>query len=496
MSSALIIKENDDVAVAMQDIAMRSCMNINGRKLIVTENISKGHKISVRNIEKGSEVIKYGYPIGIASEPISKGEWVHDHNMVSAFDKTMKYDYKHNKKPEIHNSEDNRIFYGYKRNNGSIGIRNEIWIIPTVGCVNSVAKKLEDLAHKYISENIDGIYSFGHQFGCSQRGDDLSRTEKLLAGLAKNGNAAGILVLGLGCENITIEKMKKILGEYDSDRIKFMECHSEIDELEKGLEVIKIIIDNAKKCTREPLPLSELIIGIKCGASDIYSNITGNPMIGRFCDKLIDQGGSVILTEVPEMAGSEKVLMNRLFNINVYNRAIKMFKQFENYFSVNNENFHSELSDSNKQSGLTTIEEKSLGFIQKAGTSDIVDVIYYGQQIENKGLNLLYSPGNDLVASTSLAASGAHIILFTTGRGTPFGAPIPTVKISTNSTLYNKKESWIDFNAGEISCTADIIETAKIFYEYIIKLASGEIRAKNEINDYRDIALFKDGIIH
>lgn len=494
MNNVIMINKNDNVAVVLQNISAETKLQLHNELILISEDILQGHKIAVKNIEEGSEVIKCGYPIGVTTQPVSAGQWVHDHNLKSNFDYSGKYTY--NPKFVELEKQKSAVFKGYQRDDGSVGIRNEIWIVPTVGCINSVARKLEREAQKLVGGSIDGVYSFAHQFGCSQRGDDLDRTFKILSGLIKNPNAAGVLVLGLGCENVRIEKLKNYLSPYNDNRIKFLECQSEGDEYDQGLKLIEDICFYAADFKRESISVAKLVVGLKCGASDMHSNITANPLVGQFSDMLTAQGGSVILTEVPEMFGAETTLMERSINRTVFEKVVDMIQQFKKYFTGHSETIYTEPSDSNKAAGVTTLEEKSLGFIQKGGTSRVVDVINYGEHVENAGLNLLHSPGNDLVASTALAAAGSHIILFTTGRGSPFGTPVPTVKISTNTQLYEKKGAWIDFNAGNMYESEDSNDFNEVFFNFIIKLASGEIKAKNEINDFREIALFKDGIIH
>lgn len=454
--------------------------------------VAKGHKIALVDIEKGSNIIKYGCSIGYATADIKKGEHVHTHNVKTNLSENTDYSYK----PQLTNIEKttSKTFGGFVRDNGKVGIRNEIWIIPTVGCVNGVAEKLVKDNADLIKENVDGLYAFTHPFGCSQMGDDHETTKKLLASLVHHPNAAAVLVLGLGCENNTMEQFKEAVGEWNDDRVKFLVCQDVNDEFEVARNLLEELSGYANKFTREEVSADKLIIGMKCGGSDGLSGITANPVVGEFSDKMIAMGASTILTEVPEMFGAEEILFNRCKDEETYKKAVNMVENFKDYFISHNQVVYENPSPGNKAGGITTLEDKSCGCVQKGGVATVVDVIGYAERVKTKGLNLLSGPGNDLVSSTALTASGAHIILFTTGRGTPFGAPAPTVKISTNTALFEKKNNWIDFNAGEAVEGKTIAEVADDLVSYVIKLASGEAQTKTEINGYREISIFKDGV--
>ena len=384
---------------------------------------------------------------------------------------------------------------GYKRPDGKVGIRNEIWIIPTVGCVNSIVREIELRSQEFKTGNIDGIYSYNHSYGCSQLGDDMQMTLKYISGLIRHPNAAAVLVVGLGCENGNINELKKVLGRYDDRRVKFLVSQECEDEIAEGTAIVKKLAGEASGYSREECFASELVIGLKCGGSDGFSGITANPLLGSLSDKIIGMGGSAILTEVPEMFGAETILMNRCRTVNEFNKTVSLINNFKNYFIRYGQNINENPSPGNKEGGITTLEDKSLGCVQKGGTAPIEDVLSYGEEIKIKGLSLLQAPGNDLVAANALVASGAQIILFTTGRGTPFGCPVPTVKISSNSGLADKKKSWIDFNAGTLLEGKRKDELAGRLLDYILKLASGQIESKSEILDKHEIAIFKDGVI-
>jgi len=493
MNKFLKIHKNDNVVVAMDDLAAGTVINVDGEEIVLSGDVKRAHKIAISPIKAGEKAIKYGYPIGIAKQDIAKGDWVHVHNIKTGLGEILDYKYE----PSLNNipPQKPRTFKGFVRTNGDVGIRNEIWIIPTVGCVNSNARVIAEKAKELVKDKCDGVFYFGHPFGCSQMGDDQLTTQKLLAALVNHPNAAAVLVLGLGCENNNIKVFKNFLGDIDENRVKFLVCQDVEDEIEEDVKIIEQLADYASTFKRQEVPVSKLTVGLKCGGSDGFSGITANPLVGRFSDMLIAQGGSSILTEVPEMFGAETILMNRCKDKETFDKTVNLINSFKDYFIKHEQVVYENPSPGNKDGGISTLEDKSLGCTQKGGDSTVVDVLDYAQRVVTPGLNLLKSPGNDLVAATALSASGAHLILFTTGRGTPFGAPAPTVKISTNTPLYNKKGSWIDFNAGPIAEGISIDDLANELFEYIIKLASGEIKTKTEINNFREISIFKDGVV-
>jgi altronate hydrolase len=447
----------------------------------VEVNIESGHKYAICDIKKGENIIKYGQPIGHAVCDIKKGEQVHTNNIKTNLSGKLEYSYNPtNLSFKKENSD--LSFMGYVRENGDIGIRNDIWIVNTVGCVNKIAEKLASLT---------GAKAFVHPYGCSQLGDDQIVTQKILKGMVNHPNAAGVLVLGLGCENNNIDVFKSVLGEYNPNRVKFLNTQDSTDEITDGVALINELKEYAKKFERTPINISELKVGLKCGGSDGFSGITANPLVGRFCDKVTSFGGKCVLTEVPEMFGAEHLLMNRCENEEIFNKTVALINDFKDYYTRHNQVIYENPSPGNKAGGITTLEEKSLGCIQKGGLSPVVDVLDYGDTITKNGLSLLNGPGNDIVAVTNLMAAGVHLILFTTGRGTPLGTAVPTVKIATNSKLAQKKSNWIDFNAGPIIDGEDLTDE---LLEYVLKVANGE-QTKNEKNGYEEIAIFKDGVI-
>lgn len=456
---------------------------------VMLEGELKGHKIALSDIKKGENVIKYGYPIGHAVEDIKAGDHVHTHNIKTNLSGVIEYTYE----PQLNgvSKSEPRKFMGYRRPNGRVGIRNEIWIINTVGCVNKTSEILAREGNRLYGNKCDGIFNFVHPFGCSQLGDDQKTTQLILKGLVEHPNAAGVLVLGLGCENNNIPLFKTVLGETDEKRVKFMSAQDFDDEISEGLRLIGELAEYAASFRREECDVSELVIGLKCGGSDGFSGLTANPLIGRVSDKIIGEGGSTVLTEVPEMFGAETILMNRCVDAEVFEKTVSLINDFKDYFTSHDQVVYENPSPGNKKGGITTLEDKSLGCVQKSGSADVVDVLELGHGVKKQGLNLLTGPGNDIVAVTNLTASGCHMILFSTGRGTPVGAPVPTVKIATNSALTERKPHWIDFSAGEILNGKELTEE---LFDYIISVANGT-RTNNEKNGYREISIFKDGVV-
>ena len=440
----------------------------------VEVSFENGHKYAIRDINCGEAVIKYGFPIGIAYQNIKKGEKVHSNNLKTNLSAHGEYTY----------SPDNTVFSktepvminAYKRKNDQIGIRNDIWIIPTVGCVNNIARRLEKET---------GAFCFTHPYGCSQLGGDMLVTQKVLCGLIKHPNAGGVLVLGLGCENNNIEELKKVLGDYDETRVKFLNAQDFENEIEVGVKLINELKKTAESNERVPVSISSLTVGLKCGGSDGLSGITANPAVGKVCDKLVSMDGKCVLTEVPEMFGAEQLLMNRCVDEKTFNKTVKLINGFKDYFTSYNQPVSENPSPGNKEGGITTLEEKSLGCVQKGGTAPVVDVLDYGDTVSKNGLSLLNGPGNDIVAVTNLAAAGCHLILFTTGRGTPLGAAVPTIKIASNSKTADAKANWTDFDAQSADSEA--------LFSLLVDTANGKL-TKNEKSAYREIAIFKDGV--
>ncbi len=490
---AIQIHPLDNVAVALETIAKGQTVELKtGRTVITAEEIARGHKMALEAIPAGGPVVKYGCTIGLAKQDIAPGEWVHTHNVRTGLSEDGTYSYEHKvfDAPQV----EQRTFQGFRRADGRAAIRNELWIIPTVGCVNSVAQRLVQENQHLVTGSVEGLYTFPHPFGCSQMGEDHAQTRKLLAALARHPNAGGVLVLGLGCENLTMEQFKTELGQWDDRRVKFLVCQDEADEFAAGRVLLEELAAYAGQFKREPIPASELVVGMKCGGSDGLSGITANPTVGRFSDRLIALGGTTILTEVPEMFGAESILFNRCADKEVFERAVNMVEKFKHYFTDHGQVVYENPSPGNKAGGITTLEDKSCGCVQKGGSAQITDVLEYGDSVTKKGLNLLSGPGNDLVSATALTAAGAHLILFTTGRGTPFGAPVPTVKISTNTALYEKKGNWIDFNAGTVAQGENLDDAGTRLLDFVLQIAGGK-QTKSELRGAREISIFKDGVV-
>ncbi len=502
MKDFIRIHENDNVIVALKEIAkgdeivLESTEQESGtdsKKTVVTaiETIPAGHKMAVRDIPSGGQITKYGFRIGIAKEEIHAGQWVHVHNIKTALGDLLEYTYEP-VQTALQPGEE-AFFEGFLRSDGKAGVRNEIWIIPTVGCVNSIAVSMARSANARVKGSVGEVIAFPHPYGCSQMGDDQEHTRTILADLIHHPNAGGVLVLGLGCENSNIGELKRYIGEYDENRVKFLVCQECTDEMAEGARILDELIAYAAGFKREKISASKLVVGMKCGGSDGFSGITANPLVGRFSDLLISRGGTTILTEVPEMFGAETLLMNRCSTEELFEQTVSLINDFKQYFKDNNQTIYENPSPGNKKGGISTLEDKSLGCTQKSGSAAVSGVLSYGERVQQPGLNLLSAPGNDLVASTALAASGAQIVLFTTGRGTPFASPVPTVKISSNSALAEKKKNWIDFNAGVLTEDAEFGEMGQKLFDYVLAVASGK-KVCSEEAGFHDMAIFKQGV--
>ena len=452
-------------------------------KLDNVEVREDGHKYALRAIAAGENVIKYGSPIGHATSDIAMGEHVHTHNVKTNLAGNLEYTYQYKDYGLTHAKSD-LTFMGYERENGDVGVRNEIWIVNTVGCVNKIAEAIAKQT---------GARSFSHPFGCSQLGGDHHRTQLILRGMVNHPNAGGVLVLGLGCENNNIAEFQRVLGEYDPRRVKFLNCQDASDEIAEGVRLVRELQAYADTFKRTPVPISRLRLGLKCGGSDGYSGISANPLVGSLSDRLISFGGSCVLTEVPEMFGAEHLLMERCESREVFEKTVSLINDFKDYFTRHGQVIYENPSPGNKAGGITTLEEKSLGCVQKGGLSPVVDVLDYGDRLTKNGLSLLNGPGNDIVAVTNLMAAGVHMILFTTGRGTPLGSAVPTVKISTNRALAEKKANWIDFDASPVLGGVPMSKLTDRLLEYVLSVASGE-ETKNEKNGFCEISIFKDSV--
>jgi altronate hydrolase len=507
MKTYIKIHENDNVIVALQELAAGTV--VEGVKALC--DIPAGHKMAIRDIPEGGEVIKYGFRIGYAKEDIPAGQWIHTHNIKTALGDLLTYEYEPTVAAAVSGASSQQgseageqtgtsTFLGYNRPDGRAGVRNEIWVIPTVGCVNNIATAVANAAKTRllampdeIRSRVEDIIAFPHPYGCSQMGDDQENTRAILSDLINHPNAAGVLVLGLGCENSNIDVLKPYIGDYDENRVKFLVCQEVEDEMACAEELLDDLIAYAASFEREPISVSKLIIGMKCGGSDGFSGITANPLVGRFSDLLIGKNGTTILTEVPEMFGAETLLMNRCETRELFDETVTLINDFKQYFKDNNQTIYENPSPGNKKGGISTLEDKSLGCTQKSGSAPVRGVLSYGERVKTQGLNLLSAPGNDLVASTALAASGAQIVLFTTGRGTPFASPVPTVKIASNSPLAHKKQNWIDFNAGVLVEDGEMSAAAQQLFDYVIAVASGE-QVASERAGFHDMAIFKKGV--
>ena len=540
MQNFLKINENDNVVVALRAISAGECISteVQGvvREVVALEEIPQGHKMAIQDIPEGGGVIKYGYAIGSVIRSVRAGEWIHTHNLKTGLGDLLEYTYE--PVPEVSvtgnisrrssgseekgsqaesgseekgslaesvprvegvsqaesaSAREKNTFWGFPRPDNRAGVRNEIWVIPTVGCVNSVAQAIAGKANVYVKGSVEEVIAFSHPYGCSQMGEDQEYTRRILADLIRHPNAGGVLVLGLGCENSNIQVLKPYLGQYDESRVRFLQAQDCENEIAEGVELIKALIEQASRLRREPVSVDKLVVGLKCGGSDGLSGITANPLVGRFSDRLILEGGTTILTEVPEMFGAETILMNRCADRELFGQTVDMINDFKNYYKRHGQTIYENPSPGNKEGGISTLEDKSLGCTQKSGSAPVRGVLQYGDRVSVLGLNLLSAPGNDLVAATALAAAGAQIVLFTTGRGTPFASPVPTVKISTNSALAGKKANWIDFNAGVLAEGRGMEEQSKALFDYVLEVASGK-KVCSEEAGFHDMAIFKQGV--
>lgn len=493
-SSFLKINPADSVVVCLEPIAAGTTINVDGKDITLLRDTPAGHKVLIADVAEGADIIKYGYPIGHAMTDLKAGEWINEENLKTNLSGKLEYSYAPvDEKLTI--PTENRTFKGYERKNGDVGVRNEIWIVPTVGCVNGIAERLaERLKEETKLEGIDAIHAWHHNYGCSQLSDDHENTRKVLRDLVLHPNAGAVLVLSLGCENNQPRDFMDMLGDYDKDRIKLLVTQEvDGDEVEAGMAVLRELYALAKEDRRTDVPASKLRVGLKCGGSDGFSGITANPLVGEFSDWLVAQGGTSILTEVPEMFGAETILMNRCETPQLFEQTVKMVNDFKEYFLSHGEPVGENPSPGNKKGGISTLEDKALGCTQKCGRAPVSGVLAYGDRLQVSGLNLLSAPGNDLVASTALAAAGCHIVLFTTGRGTPFGTFVPTMKVATNPTLAERKANWIDFNAGQLLMGKDMFSVRNEFIDKVLAVASGS-PARNELNGYREISIFKNGV--
>ena len=495
MKRFLKINIIDNVTVALaDDLKAGEVVDVDGAEITLKEDIGRGHKFAIRAIAEDENVVKYGYPIGHATTAIEVGEWVHSHNLKTNLNDNIEYSYDHKVYTIACPKREELRVMGYLRKNNTMGIRNELWIVPTVGCVNGQAQAIADRVKRECDcSHLDDVRVYTHNYGCSQLGEDHANTQRALAALVKHPNAGAVLVLGLGCENNQISSLKEVIGEWNDERVKFLIAQEVEDEVDAGFEICKGLVEKCRADRREPLPLSYLRVGLKCGGSDGFSGITANPLVGLFSDWLIAQGGTTILTEVPEMFGAETILMDRAVNKEVFKSTVSLINDFKDYFRKYDQPIYENPSPGNKKGGITTLEEKSLGCVQKGGAQQVVDVLSYCQPIVKAGLNLLQAPGNDLVASSSLALSGCQIVLFTTGRGTPFGAFVPTMKIATNTQLSQFKANWIDFNAGTMVEDEEPQEVLERLIEKVLNTVNGE-KLKHEEVGFKEIAIFKTGV--
>ena len=493
----ILVHDHDDAAIALANLSKGETYEVAGRSITLLDDIPFGHKVALRDIPQGDNVIKYGNPLGHATQDIKVGQHIHTHNLTTNLAGHIDYTYQPDQEAlsKFGGALAQATFQGYPRPNGKAGTRNELWIVPTVGCVNMTAQRLAEEAKKRFGDRFDDVRAYTHNMGCSQLGDDQATTMKLLAGLIHNPNAGGVLVLSLGCENNNLDVFRPYLGDVDEDRVKFLVTQDVEDEYEAGMALLAELDQKVGGMKRETVSASKLAVGFKCGGSDAFSGLTANPMCGRLCDRVVKAGGSCVLTEVPEMFGAEHLLMARCVNEGLFEDTVKLINDYKDYFTRHNQVIYENPSPGNKAGGISTLEEKSLGCVQKGGGAPVTGVLGYGDPITQPGLNLLTGSGNDQVSCTNLVCSGATLICFTTGRGNPFGSPVPTVKVASNGALAQRKPHWIDYNAGQVLEGSSWSQVEEDFFQYILAVASGEKRTRNEENGYKEISVFRDGVI-
>jgi len=491
---AVRLNADDSVAVALTDLPVGQVVQVAGEAVELSSDIPAYHKFALREHASGDPIIRFGNVIATATQSIKLGEHVHTHNAGTTLSGTKAYAFQAREPQDaLAEQKPDQTFLGYRRTDGRVGTRNEIWIIPTVGCVARVCEQIARQARQFIHGNIDAVEAFPHVLGCSQLGDDLGATRDILADLVAHPNAGGVLLVGLGCENNQASLLLASAGDFSPDRVKSLIAQSSSDEIEEGVLAVRSLIETAALDVRTPCPMSDLVVGLKCGGSDALSGVTANPLLGELTDRVTAAGGFAMLTEIPEIFGAEHLLMERAASPEVFEQIATLVNDFKSHFLNHGQKVHENPSPGNKAGGITTLEEKSLGAVQKAGSATVTDVIRYGQRLRKSGLTLLEAPGNDAVSSTALAAAGATVILFTTGRGTPLGFPVPTIKIASNSALAERKPGWIDFDAGRKLDPEQTDGLSDRFLDYVLDVASGE-KTANERNGEKSIAIWKRGV--
>ncbi|MBQ8110132.1 MAG: altronate dehydratase [Clostridia bacterium] len=491
MNKLVRITPRDMVAVALCELPAGQAVSYGAGEVTPLTDIPMGHKVALRDIRQGEPIVKYGFPIGAATCDIPAGGHVHTHDLRTLLSGELEYSWNPTH-PRLEPAEPVR-FDGYRREDGRVGIRNELWIIPTVGCVNDVASALERKMQRLVGEGIDGVYAFRHPYGCSQMGGDQENTRQVLADLCGHPNAGGVLLLGLGCENSGVDLILQHMDQIPHPRLRTLICQQVEDEIEAGTAILEELAEQMRGDARVACDTRDLVVGLKCGGSDGLSGITANPTIGGFSDRLTARGGATILTEVPEMFGAETILMNRCEDEATFEKTVRLINDFKHYFEASGQPVYENPSPGNKAGGISTLEDKALGCTQKSGDAPVADVLAYGERVKQKGLNLLSAPGNDLVAATALAAAGAQLVLFSTGRGTPFASPVPTVKISSNSALAGRKKGWIDFNAGALLDGKTLPQLSDELFDLVIAIAGGQ-QTLSEKSGFKDLAIFKNGV--
>ncbi len=451
--------------------------------------VPSGHKIAVTDIALGEPVLKFGQIIGYASQPIAKGEQVHTHNCaMGAHDQNYRIGDDFQAIDYVAEAS-RRTFDGYRRSDGRAGTRNFIALCATVNCSATVVRHIADHFNRSGAlddyPNVDGVIALAHGTGCgmASSGEGYEALQRVLWGHATHPNVGAAIFIGLGCEVMQIGRMKAMFGSSGEERfhgLTIQETGGTRKTIAAGIEAIKKLLPAVNDIKRVPIPVSELVVGLQCGGSDGFSGITANPALGAATDILVKQGGTALLSETPEIYGAEQLLVRRAASQEVGEKLIARIRWWENYTAVNGGSMDNNPSPGNKAGGLTTILEKSLGAAAKGGTLALSGVLLYAEQVKERGFVFMDSPGYDPVSATGQIASGAQLVVFTTGRGSAFGSkPAPTIKLATNSAMYKMLDEDMDINCGDIIDGVSIEAKGEEIFEKMIEIASGR-QSKSE----------------
>ncbi len=490
LQKLLQLHPTDNVAVARVQVAAGEEIQLGPVVVRVSEPIAAGHKVAIRPIAAGEAILKYGQRIGLAGTHIDVGSWVHVHNVNAARLET-EYEYC-NELIEPSKPAESRTFMGFRRADGKVGTRNYVALISTVNCSATTARYVAmELAKSDLRDfpNVDGVIPLVHKGGCafSFGGEDHQQLNRTLAGFARHPNIAARLILGLGCETAQAGHLQSDhglmqLGGPSASRsngplpmvLNIQEVGGVRKTVDRAVGVLRDLLVQANDVRREPIPVSELLVGLECGGSDGASGITANPALGYASDLMVAHGGTAILSEIPEVYGAEQLLTRRSISREVADALLDRIHWWEDYAQRHHASIDNNPSYGNKQGGLTTIFEKSLGAVAKGGTSPLRAVYKYAEPVTERGFVLMDTPGYDPASVTGMVAGGAQVIVFTTGRGSCFGCkPAPTIKVATNTPMFNRMREDMDINAGTILEGATVEDVGREIFEMIIATASG-----------------------